>query len=501
MDTLAVTIHAPRIEGDTVSFGWNQSIPNPHQMRNTWSFTYPGLDLRGFAPELLLEVFLALQIKVWATHPGPVEIRLPRPVPAWTVDFWRDYHRATNLDILPLAENRPADPWPGGASGIYPTYRNIVFFGGGKDSGAVASLLAEIDGPGSTLLLSHTASLDPTSRGQDLARRRIVEFIQQPIAAATGLPTATFWSDYPGNFRPEGKAPRPFLEFFHAGTLPLAIAHDARVVSVGHPRQHYWALATADQPAWPEGWSGRPETLGAIAAHYARAWNLDLTPTSVLYPTTTHAVVSLLADRYPAMYDTFVSCPSTGAPWCYACVKCVRTMCGTLAAGREKANFDVNRMLRSRVVAELVGAIRRHDPASSRFLLHPNLMKRQINLVERVSQLSSVNPASMDRLLARDTRPIFETIRRHYSTPDRAWREEIPRPAIAGLPPTLRAPLLEILAQHYAVVDDLPDVTYPDGSVLTTAWHIPLTLAGEVERLVPDWARHVVPAPPPTSLL
>ena len=89
---------------------------------------------------------------------------------------------------------------------------------------------------------------------------------------ATGLPTAVFHSDYSSNVRPGKAHPQPFLEFYHAGTLPILIAHDVRLTSVGHARNDYFALAAPGSTPPPHRWSGRPETLAAISGQgYAGA--------------------------------------------------------------------------------------------------------------------------------------------------------------------------------------------------------------------------------------
>jgi hypothetical protein len=489
--TTVVEVARPKIVGDTVTFAWEQSVRNPFQRANRWSMRYDGIDLARFAPELLLEVFLALQLKVWAAHPGQVEIRLPRPMPAWTVAFWTDYHRATNLQVAPLAENRRLDPWPGGASGLYPRYDNLVFFGGGKDSGAAASLLAEIGGPGSTLLLSHTASLDPRPQPRALAERRIVEFIQKPVSRATGLPTARFWTDYLGNWRRDSDHVRPFLEFFPGGTLPLLVAHDVRFTTFGHGRNEYHTTIQPGQSPQPARWSGRPETLAAIGAHYRRAWGLDIDPASVLYPVTAFGLYRLLRDRYPAMYDSIVSCSSTDQPWCYACLKCFRHLISTLAHDAPTPGFDYDATMRSQLVDDLVRHLALHEPTRGH-AFHPAIGSDSFNQSERISQISLLTQSTLDRVLAPDTRANLTFIRTRLQGEIEPTSQQVPRAAIAMLPAPLRQPMTDILGRSFELVDDLPDRVLPDGSIWIPQWRVPMTLAGEVERLVPAWAK--VPA-------
>ena len=486
---LLVTIASPRVLGDAVTFAWEQSARNPHQPNSHWFMQYPGLDLTAFAPELLLEVFLALQLKVWATHRGRVEIRLPFPIPQWSAAFWCAYHRATNLDIHPLADDRAIDPWPGGASGLHPTYDHVVFFGGGKDSAAAASLLAEIGGPERTLLLSAIAPHEPGRMAEKLVRRRIVEFIHQPVSAATGLPTAHVRTDYLANMRPGTGRPLPFLEFYHAGTLPLLVARGARYTTFGHARNEYLAISPAGVPPAPHRWSGRPETIAAIGAHWSRAYGLDLTPLSACFPLNTIAHHVLLARRYPRMYQSFVSCPGHARPWCLDCIKCFRHGLATLAAGVPTPHVASDTILRGQVARDLLAASAAHDPAASRYLPHPTLATNFNHLADSMSMLAMITPTAIRSTLSLDATRRLETLRAHYDGDFLPQNLQVPRTALAMLPEPLRAPMTAILAAELDIVDDIPDRPLLDGTVWTVPWRVPLHLADEVERLVPDWAR------------
>jgi hypothetical protein len=484
---IRVDIGAPRVAGDTVTFVWEQSARNPHQPHNHWFLRYPGLDLTAFAPELLLEIFLALQFKVWSAHPGHIEIRLPFALPESTVAFWRDYHRATNLEVQPLGLDHLQDPWPGGASGFHPTYRHVVFFGGGKDSALAASLLAAIDGPESTLLLSAIAPLDTGKRALAGVHRRNVELILDPVSAATGLAGATFWSDYLANFRPGGDRPRPFLEFYHAATLPLLVAHGARFTTFGCPRNEYLAISRPGDRPYPHRWSGHPATIAAIGAHWARAYGLDLTPTSLCFPLNSIAEYAILASRFPAMYRSMVSCDSRDRPWCLGCSKCLRHGVATLAIDAPTPNVSIDAVLQSRHVDGILASIERHDPSYGRYVTDPTFSTNQNHLLDSISQFAMIQPMAIEGRLERASRTNLDHLRAHFAGELRPENLVAPRTAIAMLPPPLRAPIAALLAQEIEVVDDIPDRMLPDGTVWTAPWRVDPVLAPRVRQMVPAW--------------
>src|SRR4051794_39346520 len=92
--TLTVTVDAPAIRGDTVHFRWQQSEPNPYQRNNEFFFRYEGLELAVLSPHLLTEVFLALQLKVFAAYGGPVEVTFAGQTSAPSIAYWRAFHDA-----------------------------------------------------------------------------------------------------------------------------------------------------------------------------------------------------------------------------------------------------------------------------------------------------------------------------------------------------------------------------------------------------------------------
>src|SRR5436190_21492082 len=99
--TSTVHVHVGPLDrdGDTVRFHWRCSIANPFQHTNGFFFRYEGIDLATFSDELLFEIFLGLQLRVFAALGDDVHVEFPIPLPRSTVDFWRAFHNADHVAI------------------------------------------------------------------------------------------------------------------------------------------------------------------------------------------------------------------------------------------------------------------------------------------------------------------------------------------------------------------------------------------------------------------
>jgi hypothetical protein len=78
---MRVEVEPPSISGETVVFRWTQTEPNPFQHENAFSFRYEGIDLTRFSPLLFYEIFLGLQLKVFAAYRIPIDVVFPEPSP------------------------------------------------------------------------------------------------------------------------------------------------------------------------------------------------------------------------------------------------------------------------------------------------------------------------------------------------------------------------------------------------------------------------------------
>src|SRR3954451_9013319 len=102
--SLVVEVNRPVVSNDTVNFSWSQSEANVFQRTNHFFFRYEHLELGQFSELLWLEIFLALQLKVFARMRPRVEIQLPRAVPRPTATFWTTYHSATRVSVTPQSD-------------------------------------------------------------------------------------------------------------------------------------------------------------------------------------------------------------------------------------------------------------------------------------------------------------------------------------------------------------------------------------------------------------
>src|SRR3954464_10318450 len=108
---MRVEVERPDVTGDAVRFRWTQSQLNPYQREDGFFIRYEGIDLTSFSVELFYEVFLALQVKVFAAFPERVELVFPAPLPKRSADFWLAFHNAGRVTITPLAKSAPYSPW------------------------------------------------------------------------------------------------------------------------------------------------------------------------------------------------------------------------------------------------------------------------------------------------------------------------------------------------------------------------------------------------------
>ncbi|MPZ95581.1 MAG: hypothetical protein GEU96_11900 [Propionibacteriales bacterium] len=95
--SLRVRVDLPRVRGNAVEFSWRQDVPNVFQRRDHWQIEYEGVPLDSFPRAVLWEVFLTLQLPVWARAADRVDVLLPEPLPRIVTDWWRAYHGAPHV--------------------------------------------------------------------------------------------------------------------------------------------------------------------------------------------------------------------------------------------------------------------------------------------------------------------------------------------------------------------------------------------------------------------
>jgi hypothetical protein len=320
---MQVFVELPRIAGDTVQFRWEQSIPNCFQHDNAFYFRYEGIDLERFSPLLFDEIFLALQLRVFAHYDQPVSIQFPHPVPAPAVAFWKAYHDAKLVTIEPILESDGYEP-----SSAIPHAKgrrhSAVFFGGGKDSLLAANIFAEVFGIDEVLLVQYVAPLRPAIRLAKRLETRQERLMLQP-ASERGFATQRVWTNYQANFHRDADRVRPHLELYTAGALPALLAWGVHVCAFSCERTLYRIRRRADGDLEFHYAHSRPEILALQSRYYQTSLGIELAVTNINLLFTGLMDFRLLAERYPDAFLNAVGCTLADEDerYCYNCPKCM----------------------------------------------------------------------------------------------------------------------------------------------------------------------------------
>jgi hypothetical protein len=342
---MRVEVAAPEVSGETVRFRWAQTEPNPYQSENGFFLRYEGIDLGRFSATLFYEVFLGLQLKVFAAYGTPVEVVFPEPVPRQTVAFWQMYHDAEHVTITPTADVGSYSPWTAGCAPESRQRSIGVLFGGGKDSTLATCLLAE-SYSADEVVLFHLIS--PHRPGTELAERleqRQEELMLCPARERLGVATQRAWTDYLAQHHRSDFRARPHLELYTVGLLPAFLAWGVSVCTTSHSWTSYGIRRLENGRVWFHYAKSRPEMLATQSTHYRRVLGSDIALTNLNLLFTGFAAFRLLAERYPEEFKRVVMCvgAEVGARWCYRCKKCAGYALFSLAHGLPDPRFDYNR--------------------------------------------------------------------------------------------------------------------------------------------------------------
>jgi hypothetical protein len=488
---MRVDVALPCIAGDTVVFRWTQSAPNPYQQTNEFFLRYEGIDLQAFSPVLFLEIFLGLQLGVFAVYGQPVEVVLPVPVPRPTVDYWRTYHDADSVTIGPVAEDTGYFPWRV-APVPSPGRRSIaVFFGGGKDSTLTACLLSELQGKDDVLVVQYVVPSHPGPDAAARVERRQDGLMLRPVRENLGLATRRVWTDYLAQMRIGGYRGRPHAELYTLGALPLLLSHGVSLCTFCLSWTEYGFVRGPDGRPRFQNARSRPEVLATQSAHYRRALGTDLTVTNLNLLFTGLSAVRLLTERYPRAYAQFVSCTfgDVDQRWCYRCRKCAWYPFFGLHCGVVDPTFDYDRLLRTcthlrRMAAYATTGVERSPTGNAP--RHPSLKEDHV-----FPMFCHVVAGTDPRLIAGRHGPEayanLATIKALFGNRSYPGYEAIPAKAIDLLDNDLARRVAGIAANHLAVVTDLPpsslsdapEVEYDFGVRMPTKTeHLPHSRAG-----------------------
>lgn len=466
---MQVRIEQPHINGDTVTFRWQQSEPNPHQIENSFFLRYENLDLSVFSEELFYEVFLSYQLRVFASYVNTVDLIFPTAVPAYTVAFWSAYHQAGNVTVSPIADHGGYDPWIDASRLVEQPRSKAVFFGGGKDSTLATCLLSEIYGPDEVLALQFVGPIRNDPKLERYLEERQEELMLKPAREQLGVATQRVFTNYQAIFRRDAEHVRPHLELYTAGSLPALLVWGVDLCTHGTP----WSTMTAE--IRPDGSpkfryaQSRPETSVAQSRHYQATLGQSITVTDVILPFNSLAAHWMLAERYPAALDHIVSCTigPTDARWCHSCSKCGLFAILSFSTDTYVTDFDYEFFLtRSSVIQRLIDyaesgveqSVLGNAPWASGFFSAPTGYILGCHMVARIDPENLSIPLSDE---ARGNLAIWCALYGNQLYP--VW-ESVPRVTLDLLPSDLGQKIGAIVAEHLEIIDHLPTPSYAGNS-------------------------------------
>jgi hypothetical protein len=480
---MRVEVDSPAVVGDTVVFRWTQSEPNPFQYENTFFFRYEGIDLTRFSSNLFYELFLGLQLRIFAAYDTAVEVVLPDPVPRPTVAFWTAYHQADRVSVTPIAEAASYCPWPAGPPSERQNRPVGVFFGGGKDSMLTACLLAEIRGPASVVLFQFVhPGRNPETEFDRLTTRQETLMLR-PARENLGVSTQRAWTDYMAQiqFKGAGRGVGPHVELYSLGFLPALLDRDVSTCTPGLARTAYHTRRTADGRATHRYEQSRPEMLAAQSRHYQRTFGAEITVTNLNFPFSPLLDFRLLAERYPPAVKKVVMCTAARGQerWCYQCSKCAEYVFYSLRCGVIDPGFDYDRFLaKSRYVARLiafaVSGVELSVLGNAPWTPHLSPPAHYLSFCHAIAH---TDPGLIADRIGRDACANLALIKALFGNTTFPGVEMVSTKSCDLIGSELAYAVMRIASEHFAVVDDLPgpflygndEITYDFGVDLPPA--------------------------------
>ena len=468
---MEVWVEKPLIEGETVTFRWTQSVPNPYQTENSFFYRYEGIDLTRFSVELFYEIFLSLQLRVFSAYEEQVTVQFPTAVPTFTAEYWSAYHNAVNVSITPISASGGYCPWVDLPHLVTRPRKAAVFFGGGKYSTLATCLFSEVYGAENVVLIQFVGPLRNDPRLTRYLEVRQEELMLKPARERLGVASQRGWTNYQAIFRKEGYPLRPHLELYTVGGLPALLAWGVEtstftanwtIMSTERRRSGTWVYRYAPS---------RPGALSAQSAHYKATLGVPITVTNVGLPFHGLAAHLLLVTRYPETIDHIVPCTLAGVDqrWCYHCIKCVLFALSCMATKTKTADFDFdyfwresNFVKRAMSIAEsgadnsMLGNV----PWSRAFLIGSRGYIMGCHLVAMIDLSNLPWEPSVNAMANLST---FHAMYGNTRFPE---QEAIPRITLDLLGKELGSRLGAIVSEHLEIIDRIPHPTY-SGSIPT----------------------------------
>lgn len=373
-----IRLEMPSVDGERVTYRWSEPDASRWQKVSSFQLVYPGVPVRAFSMELLVEIFMSLQWRVFALNEGPVRVELPVTMPRASLAWWQGFHETPQVDAAPVADIRYS-AWA--KKPLIQEERPVAaFFGAGKDSTLARSVLAEVYGDDAVLLLQMVHPFVRDHARNDKLRLRQRRLMIDPVLAGTRLAAAMVETDYMSNFTAAGMAARPHTNLYTMGSLPALLANGVRMASMSNERSAYWCRRNPSGTPAAVGYAkSRPEVYAALGAHLAQVSDVAIEFGNTHYPISEVLSYKILLERYPASFDRIVMCVVADEEhrWCMGCKKCAQYVHFGLMFGRRHADVDYERfwdkskyIQKALALAEASGS---RDPASGNLPWHKDI--------------------------------------------------------------------------------------------------------------------------------
>jgi hypothetical protein len=455
---MRVFVHPPAIDGDTIIFSWEQSAPNPFQHTNAFFFRYENINLEVLSNDLFVEMFLALQLKVFAGHGTDVEVVFPEPISPFSVAFWSAYHNAEHVNITPLAEHGPYSPWSTDCPAS-PKRPYGVLFGGGKDSTLATCLLSELYGNDAIILFQYVI---PRQLGLKYARRmedRQERLMLRPAREQLGVATQNAWTDYLAQQSKSNYQLRPHLELFTAGFLPACLTWGTSLLTTSFSWTTYALQKMRNNNRLFRFSNSRPEVLATQSSHYHKTLGIEMELTNINLFFTPYTTIRMLIERYRDVLPHITMCGSAdvNVRWCHNCVKCVEYALHGLACDFIDRNFDYNFLFTrsdfiNRAVEFIVSGAELSQDGNAPW--RP-FFGASGNYTADCHALARLNVDLVRHLLSRDGFSKLCLLKAAYGNTLFPYIEQIPASTIRLLNGVTAQQVAHLAAEHFDVVDGI----------------------------------------------
>jgi hypothetical protein len=448
-----IKLEMPSVEGERVLFRWSEPDPSPWQAFGHFELVYPGIPLGAFSMELWVEIFMALQWRVFALHDGPVRVELPVTMPRASLTWWQGFHEAPQVDAAPLDDSRYS-VWARGP--VLGEERPVaVFFGAGKDSTLARSVLAEVYGDNAVLLVQMLHPFVRMGKERRQLRARQQSLMIDPALAGTRLAAAMVETDYITTFRPAGKVARPHTNLYTVPSLPVLLHRGVRLASMSNERSAYWCRAGGDAAATVGYAKSRPEVYAALGAHLAAVSDVAIEYGNTHFAISEVLSYKILLERYPAAFDRIVMCvvADTEHRWCGGCKKCAQYVHLGLLSGRRHADVDYERFWsQSKYVDKLLATAKEAplDPATGN-LRWSKEVSHSYHFASFCHTMSALRADPARRLVPASGRAVLDTLAAAWGNRTYDQVDWVSADATAMVDTAMARAVAGIYAQHAPV--------------------------------------------------